>query len=792
MFSPTSVSGCYVWVYADGISGTNNADLLGPSGTPTVVSNFGYGGGIFLPNSSGIIYHTNRLNTHATIEITSGQGLRGLGATMNPLSSLTAFYVYKLNSSVTGSGYLLTQTFQPGTSGEVTNYSGLLIEPSGYGIYTSNGTVLATNVSYQGSWLIRSDTWTSPQNYNFNRNSSSVASGTTSFSLPNVPSGNFNLFNFNGENTTYTGEVAEVIYYDNALVQTDLYNIESYLKNKYFVGGGGNANVVLNGLIPAPTGIPGCAIWFQGDSATNNGIGNPAGNVWSNQGYLAGTLSSIRPPILGSGLNGHAYFDYSAANVVGYNNTLTSDYRAQFSSYTAFFVYKPTNLTGPQSLTALSYFQSGYHAIGGLVITPSGYYANSSPFDTNLNDPAPIYIPDTPNPGMWNIQTHVYASGVNQFRLNSTYLGTASGSYEGQGTNGVFISMGIGQQSTNLTNYVNVFHGQIAEVIFYDHPLTSGQLYQVESYLANKYTPVPAMTANTTVFISGVPNSASGNTTVYVSGAPPVYSISGQLKLFTANVNPMSGGMNLYIGSAVNVSGQATIYGFSSSFSIGSMPLVVFNKPAPVQSGRLSLYTTSSPSGVSSLYTNTTMYTYSTGKSAAMPIFTTGPTKGLIGAGMPVFLGVNTPSGVAGNRVPIFVGNNFQNSGKATKLYVRGAGGTNGGSSINGAMPVFLGRLPAGMATMFIQGYQPGPPILGGDLAFNTYTFDEVEFNANRRAARAGVQMFLGANNLGSTSGQVPIYIGSSQSVATGVPIYLSPFQKIANGQGLRIYTNGF
>lgn len=237
MFQPTDISGCLFWLKPEGISANSSNRISG-------WVNNGYQSCTFLPNVNAATPDTIvplSLNGYNVMRANSPDGLStGLINELPQTNNVTAIYLYKQAAASVGADaqYLFRG---PENSSELDDirvfYS--LLQLNNIWIFGSHYNSHAGFPGYLNDWIIRSDIVDNNM-VTFKRNGFAYSSGTITTPLPDISAPPFNgqgsctVGSFVGVGS---GEIAEVVVYDNRISNANVTKVENYLKYKYFVAG---------------------------------------------------------------------------------------------------------------------------------------------------------------------------------------------------------------------------------------------------------------------------------------------------------------------------------------------------------------------------------------------------------------------------------------------------------------------------------------------------------------------------------------------------------------------------
>lgn len=249
--------------------------------------------------------------------------------------------------------------------------------------------------------------------------------------------------------------------------------------------GGGGAGV---GSGTGPTNdASGCFLWFKADAlGINTGNGSQV-TYWAdlsgsgnNVQYISGSSSQYIPAYYSNVINGYPVVRFSGVNYLQSPTNTNASLQLSSDNLATFCVFSCTgagtqvlyeDTTNAPGFNAT--FGIGLNAATGMQIQYGGY-----PVQT-LSEPSAIPLNKF-------VMTH------NVFDTGGTYYF----GYFGQN-----ISSGSISLTQNTNNFFTIgnslvtsnsnFQGDIAEIIAWDVPLSTGQVYEVNQYLYNKYFSVP-------------------------------------------------------------------------------------------------------------------------------------------------------------------------------------------------------------------------------------------------------------------------------------------------------------
>jgi hypothetical protein len=284
--------------------------------------------------------------------------------------------------------------------------------------------------------------------------------------------------NGNGNNSTDTSQIAEIIHYNNYLTTQQCQQLEGYLASKWGLRGNLPATHPFK-LYPIytrpfqPVDISSCSLWLDSTDICGNGNNPAIGtaiSVWAdksgNGNDLTQTVASNQPIFTASGVS----FDGTSSFMTTTNPNIRP---AIF--YT---VVQANTLSGIRHILRLG-------TSGG---TNAEYYLRQSNADI-----ATAYY----NTAGTGVAVGIGGGATTDLQLiSSTWDGSTIYFYKNGGLSNSgslsgtqFVAsnatiFGLGTQSNTATN---VWSGTINEVIFFNSYPTDTERQQVESYLANKW-----------------------------------------------------------------------------------------------------------------------------------------------------------------------------------------------------------------------------------------------------------------------------------------------------------------
>ena len=223
-FTPTSISGCVLWLDA-----SNASSFTYSSGSVVSQWNDLSGGGRHVSQAT-VGKQPNRNGTqngNSTVVFDSNDKLT-LAGTSICSAALSCFVVLKRTTFVAGYESLPI-TLTNSANARPFDYWGTTIYISNTTPVTSSATSIATVTSWSQICVVASDASDTFTQY---KDGTSVASGAAA-SAWNITGQQITVGSRADEFTQFGGEVAEIILYDVALGTTDRQSVESYLRTKW-------------------------------------------------------------------------------------------------------------------------------------------------------------------------------------------------------------------------------------------------------------------------------------------------------------------------------------------------------------------------------------------------------------------------------------------------------------------------------------------------------------------------------------------------------------------------------
>ena len=494
-FSPTSISGCALWLDANDPAGTGVKPSNGTTLTTWVDKVLGSNATANTP----ITYATNGLATgYPALTFTNTQWLAGnisiTGATVS------VFSVFNINSSSGGAGRVISLAATGQNDFNNNNYLSISrLNNNTFGSFRNNGTIGASisylTPTFSSIYIDGTNAYVSINGGTF---SSTASSGNFTISSYAIAT-NTNTADTGGR---FYGFISEVIVYNIVLTTAQRQQVEGYLAWKwglntslptthpYFSASPTSATgfpAALQSLVNplfTPPNIPGLRAWFDASNRASI-TSNVSGQVssWSN---LAGYANAVQAttanmPYTGlSTLNSLNMMTFSNGDRLSFGPiTYTSSNRSVFA-----VISTPLN---PYVSQDLNLWIFGGEGDRGLISGFIGYQYKFSGFEISTTTfPGAVnvgvgYIGGTTgvltNAGTYSnpwVFTYHKGSAANLYGINGTSYSGAS-------------NLGIG----SLTDYFgstglgNTFY--ICEFLHYDYDLSVAQRQTVEGYLANKW-----------------------------------------------------------------------------------------------------------------------------------------------------------------------------------------------------------------------------------------------------------------------------------------------------------------
>jgi len=505
-FTPTSISGCQLWldgsdsssmtfssgsnisVWKDKSASSNNFSLT--SGTTTNINDGGYSvvnfpSGAIMTSANQITFTTSSAFFLVSKVTDTTYFAYVLGFSDIYSGDLGIKYLYGVLTGTPAS----SQSSGAGELGSTTYYVNGSFNPSfGSNYYTNVYAVIDT---------------VSP-----------VSGGTSRLTL----SSSFN-------SRYFTGKIAEFLFYPGGVTSTQREQVEAYLAQKWgLVSQMADAHMAKRGVIYpsvrktttkpyytqfSPNSIAGCVLWLDAADQSSMSLSGSTITAWNDKSRNSQSFTVTGTPTLViNSQNGNSSVSFNGSSYFQ-NSTLITP----IASHSAFVVFKFTT--------------SGYYGLVGFSTSAVNGYDNANAFryagnaissgGTLTNDMIDVYA----NNGGYFLPLSVATSNAlifyeqttvnSPYPIGAEYYNGSLGAYTSvqqfnytPGTSATGIRVG---GSTGNTNMI----GNIYEVIVYNQTLTGTQRQTIESYLAQKWgltTTLPSTHTNFTL-PAGVPTGVS-------------------------------------------------------------------------------------------------------------------------------------------------------------------------------------------------------------------------------------------------------------------------------------------
>ena len=444
-FSPTSISGCQLWLDADDAlnftgstwndkSGTNNHAVNGTPGTssmPTVTTwSNGRRAARFVKESKNSMKTTNSIPIYVTY-----------------------FIVARVQDVIgaTGFGLLMVNNFD-GQRQLRTNSTSFPV--SVFYFTQTGGTNMVLGSFSQGQGFLFSGTVTSGSAIGY---SNGVQIGTSGVNN-STPSRHY--FGSGDGDTAYVSvDFAEILIYDSVLTTSERQQVEGYLAHKW--------GLSLYLPVISPLTIPGCQLWFDAADTSSMTFSGSTITQWNDKS------GNGRNATIASGRIGAVYSTaLNAVNFATSNTGYITNYSASPTNETVFVVF---NNSSP---TNYNFILIG--GVSGARSLAAGFTNTGSGTVGNLNTQV-----------AWLVSTGGYTLGTtalvtSQFTTSTNSISLNGGTAATGGAPG-FTAGRVTYLGVDATNPIFYYVGYAMEILFYNSILTTSQRQQVEGYLAKKW-----------------------------------------------------------------------------------------------------------------------------------------------------------------------------------------------------------------------------------------------------------------------------------------------------------------
>lgn len=299
------------------------------------------------------------------------------------------------------------------------------------------------------------------------------------------------LYSLGSRNGTATelmsGNIYEVIHYDQSPSDIERQQVESYLANKWNLKSllpSTHAFKLYDAVTPVftPVQVPGCVMWLDATDSTKITLSGTNVTTWtdkSGNGNNATTGGTIAPSLTKAGINGLDVLEFGLSNTEMVSQDLYGN-----RSFAMFAITRRQRSYTTGTVTA---WLAGLDQVNNSNCI-FGYSGNSFVkfgfFGNDINVAIPTYVSQSTEPAY--ILGFYYTPGTRQVWANGSLLGSDTNS-----TNLLTSSrMRIGRF---LQSY---WRGQIGEIIAYNGVLNPSQREVIEAYFAHKWGLVSSLPAS--------------------------------------------------------------------------------------------------------------------------------------------------------------------------------------------------------------------------------------------------------------------------------------------------------
>lgn len=451
-FSPTSIGGCQLWIDAADANGY----LL--SGSTVTKLNDKSGNNNSSTSSTGTVtYQAKGLNGLPAFSLNATGGFRG-PITISS-TNITAFVVATINAGVNYNGRLLglaTPTLNDYENATTCEPFFSLFTGPNIGGYRNGYLSQTTGGSYDTPFLGKS-IFTGASNIvtiNERQGTSVATSGPLSISQYG-----FGCEAKDNAGVNWYGMVSEMIVYNSLLSDPQQTQIQTYLKQKWFMGGSTTLTKTPYYKAFTPLSINTCALWLDAaDSTTITGT-NPI-TAWTDKSGTGRPVTITSGPTYGSTTqNGNKTLVFS-------NNQITTSIASAVGTgdFTLVAVWKQVS-AGTNTVLSLGTSQSSSQSLG--------FSANKY----NFYQYGSLESAYTASAGTWVAQVGTRISSVKTLYVNGN-VGTtpATDSY-----NQTVTTVTIGKGDTFAIS------GEVGEIMIYTGTMSTDDKELLESYLTQKW-----------------------------------------------------------------------------------------------------------------------------------------------------------------------------------------------------------------------------------------------------------------------------------------------------------------
>jgi hypothetical protein len=568
-------TGLTAWFKADG---TNSGVSLGTNGSVSGWSDLVTGK--FSVSNTNVTqqpaFVTNALNGFPVVRFNGAQlqGLANVSTSPDPALN-GAMTVIAVGSTTNNAATQYSASFgAPGAVGmrRALGYSGKVQFMDVQNSYAQGINAADNGYSTVEAWTLDS----SKTNVVHYRNGSVTATKPLSGAL-NLSSG-FYLGESSVGGSTWQGDIAEVLVYDHQLSSSEMGVVTAYLSGKYgtfatnapwlaaytpaqqatIIQHQWNATQAASyaAIQAANTNLPttGLTAWFKADG-TNNGITlgtNGSVSGWSDlvtgKFSVSNTNVSQQPAFVTNALNGLPVVRFNAAQQQGLANGSVSPDPGLNGAMTMVAVALTTNNLAQQYTASF-----GVWGTTG-VRRAIGYNQGFQFMDTGGSSGAQFTLgTNASSNGAYSLEGWTLDSSRTNVVLFRNGAVTATKTLSGVGN----LSAGFNLGQAPVAGYT--WQGDIAEVLVYDHQLSSDEMVQLSAYISAKYNFKVTVPAPVLSPLSGASNATS--VTVTMTGyAPPMeihYTTDGSLPTATSPLytGPLSLTQSTVINAAIFING---------------------------------------------------------------------------------------------------------------------------------------------------------------------------------------------------------------------------------------------